>query len=70
MKKLRQIQIAEKLGISQAMVSLILAGKRPITWPLAVKLSDLFPGKSLRQWKEAGPDDLMKALRTLTLGDE
>jgi plasmid maintenance system antidote protein VapI len=65
MMKIKQKHISKQLGISQTMVSMILAGKRPVTWPLAVKLSELFPGKSLMQWKESGPDDLMKAFRSL-----
>jgi plasmid maintenance system antidote protein VapI len=62
--KLKQKYISQRLGVSQTMVSLILAGKRPITWPLAEKLSDIFPGRSVREWKYAKPVEVKKAFLT------
>jgi len=59
--KIKQKHISRHLGISQAMVSMVLTGKRPVSWPMAVRLAEMFPGKSLAQWKDAEPDDLRKA---------
>ena len=48
------------LGYHASTISLFKSGKRKISWPLAAKLCELFPGKSLKEWKEAGTDDLCR----------
>jgi plasmid maintenance system antidote protein VapI len=63
--KLKQKNISRILGVSDAFVSMILNGKRDISWPLAARLSEMFPGKTTQQWKEATPDDLRRAFAQL-----
>ena len=60
-----QDQISQMLGISQSAVSLIMSGKRAVTWPVAVKLAALFPGKSITEWKKAQPEDIRRAFLLL-----
>lgn len=64
--KATQQQIAEALSVSQAFVSMVLSGKKPISWPMADRLNELFPDKSIKQWKQATPDDLRRAFAKLT----
>lgn len=65
MKKFTQPQIAQTLGVSQSFVSQLLTEKKKVSWPLAEKLSDLFPGKTIQQWKRATPEDLKQAFEQL-----
>jgi plasmid maintenance system antidote protein VapI len=60
-----QMEIAEILGIHQSEVSRLLNGKIPVRWPLAEKLADLFPNKSLREWKYATPGQIKRAFSFL-----
>jgi len=57
---MKQKQISIILGIHQSDVSRILSGARKVSWPLAEKLADLFPGKSIREWKQATPEELRR----------
>jgi plasmid maintenance system antidote protein VapI len=61
MKKITHIKMAKTLGVSPAYVCQILTGKVSVSWKMADKLSELFPGKTLKQWKAAGPDDIRRA---------
>jgi plasmid maintenance system antidote protein VapI len=63
--KLKQKNISRILGASDAFVSMILNGKRAVSWPLAARLSDIFPGKTTQQWKQATPEDLRRAFAQL-----
>jgi transcriptional regulator with XRE-family HTH domain len=62
--KTTQQQIAEALNVTQAFVSMVLSEKKPISWPMADRLSNLFPNKSIKQWKNAHPDDIRRAFAT------
>lgn len=55
MKINTQIYHAKFLGISQAYMNLIYTGKKPVSWQLAYKLSNLFPQKNIEWWKFATP---------------
>ena len=46
-------------------LSMLINGERKISWPLAEKLADLFPGKSIRDWKNSGPEELKRAFGQL-----
>ena len=48
------------LGYSKSAISLWESGKRPVSSPLAEKLSILFPNKTWNQWKKATPKQLKK----------
>jgi plasmid maintenance system antidote protein VapI len=63
MKKLTQIKIAEILGVTPPYISELLSGKHPISWKIADKLSILFPGKSIKEWKSASPEDVKRAFK-------
>ncbi|WP_156887649.1 hypothetical protein [Desulfotignum balticum] len=63
--KIKQQHICKRYGLSPATVSLTLSGKRPVSWPLAVKLSEDFPAKTTQQWKDASPEDLRRAFAQL-----
>lgn len=56
-----QHDIGKILGCSQPTVNLILTGKRHVSWPLAASLAELFPGRTIQQWKKATPEDLKMA---------
>jgi hypothetical protein len=59
--KIKQKHICKRYGLSPAIVSLTLSGKRAVSWPWAIKLAEDFPGKTVVQWKEATPEDLKRA---------
>jgi plasmid maintenance system antidote protein VapI len=65
MKKITQNIIAQALDVSQPFINQILVGQKPISWKMAEKLSDMFPGKSLREWKHASPKELKQAFNQL-----
>jgi len=65
MTKTTQCIIAKTLKVSQPFISQVITGRKNISWPLAEKLSDLFPDKSIRQWKNATPKELKKAFSQL-----
>jgi len=62
---MKQKHIAEILRVSQPTINLVLTGKRKVSWPLAQKLSNLFPGKTIAQWKNASPEELRIAFSQL-----
>jgi plasmid maintenance system antidote protein VapI len=62
-----QEKISRVLGFSQPSINLVLTGKRAVSWPLAEKLADLFPGKTIQQWKSATPDELKRAFSLLEI---
>ena len=61
-----QQNIAKLLNVSQPFINQIMAGKKSVSWPLAEKLSDLFPGKTMREWKKASPEDIKRAFKQLS----
>jgi plasmid maintenance system antidote protein VapI len=63
--KLKQKNISRILGISQPLLSMVINGRRDVSWPLAVRLTELFPGKTIQQWKDATPEDLRRAFAQL-----
>lgn len=62
---MRQEKISKILEIHQSEVSRLLTGKRNVSWPLAARLSEMFPGKTTQQWKDASPEDLRRAFAQL-----
>jgi len=58
-------QISQQLGMTEQYLSMLINGERKISWPLAEKLADLFPGKSIRDWKNSGPEELKRAFGQL-----
>lgn len=59
--------IAKTLGISDVSVHYIVTGKRQISWPIAERLSGLFPGKNTSQWKRATPSEFLSAFEQLKI---
>ena len=59
----KQKEIAKALNISTSYMSLIFKGEKPISFPLAVRLSKIFPKKDIEQWKNAKPEELKKVFR-------
>jgi len=59
--------IAIALNLSDALVSRLLSGERKVSWPLAERLSKMFPGRSISEWKRANPTELKQALDQLSL---
>ncbi len=57
-------EISQRLGMTEQYLSMLLKGRK-VSWPLAEKLSDLFPGKTIQQWKKASPEDLKNAFAQL-----
>jgi len=53
--------ISTKIGITEQYLSMLLIGKRPVSWPLAKRLAELFPHRTIHQWKNATPDDIKQA---------
>ena len=64
--KLKQKQISKIMGTTDAYISMIFLGRRPVSWPMAERLSELFPGKSIKEWKKANPDEVRRAFSLLT----
>jgi len=62
-----QHEISKELGYSQTTINFILNGKRPISWPLAERLSKMFPEKGIREWKNSNIQDIRTALNQETL---
>lgn len=59
-------QISNSLGITEQYLSMLLKGRRKISWILAERLSQLFPGKSISQWKRVQPEELKKVFAQLS----
>lgn len=64
--KIKQKNIAKYLGVSETNVCFLFSGQRPVSWPLAEKLAEIFPGKSISQWKRAQPEELRQAFAQLS----
>jgi transcriptional regulator with XRE-family HTH domain len=64
MMKIKQKHIADILGISQPLMSMILRGERNITYGLAKKLNALTKIE-ITFWMEAQPDEIKRALSHL-----
>jgi len=62
---MKQKKISKYLGIDETLLSRLLTGKRQVSWPLAEKFSQIFPGKSISQWKRATPEELKQTFRSL-----
>ena len=62
---MKQKQISIILGIHQSDISRLLSGARRVSYPLAEKLSDIFPWKSMKQWRNASPDEIREAFSHL-----
>ena len=56
-------EIANTLKISESLASRLLSGERKVSWPLAERLSKMFPGKSISEWKRAEVTDLQQILK-------
>ena len=65
MKQITQIKMAETLGVTPAYISQILNDKLPLSWKLADKMAELFPGKTIKEWKNATPTQIRKAFSFL-----
>jgi plasmid maintenance system antidote protein VapI len=64
-----QNEIAHLLGVTQPAVNPVLTGKRPLSWKMAERMADLFPGKSLAEWRRATPEQIKKAFASLSVVD-
>ena len=64
-KAFTQKDFAEILKTHQSEINRVLKGKSPVSWPLAVKLVEKFPGRSLLDWKNAKPEDVKQAYKYL-----
>jgi hypothetical protein len=53
--------------ISQDRVSNLTRGKERVSWPFANDLAQEFPGKDVRGWKNATPEDLKRAFEQLNI---
>lgn len=62
---MKQRQIAPIMEISEQYLSMLLKNQRPVSWPLAVRLAELFPGRTVQQWKVATPEQLKAAFEQL-----
>jgi plasmid maintenance system antidote protein VapI len=54
-------QITRILGITEAYFSMLLTGKRKVSWPLSERLAKLFPARTIHQWHNATADDIKRA---------
>ena len=53
------------LGYDKSTISLFETGGREPSWPLAEKLCEIFPGKSIKEWKSASPNELKRAFNQI-----
>ena len=49
------------LGYHKSTISLFKSGGREPSWNLAEKLCEIFPGKSIKEWKQASPEEITRA---------
>lgn len=56
----RQEDFGAMLGIPQCRVSRLLNGAEEVSFPLAVKLDQLFPGRGIMGWKTAAAKDVQR----------
>ncbi len=59
-KAYTQEDFGQMLGIPQCRVSRILNGVEPVSFPLAVVLDGLFPGRGIVGWKNATGEDMTR----------
>jgi plasmid maintenance system antidote protein VapI len=59
--------IANILGITEQYLSMLLNSKREVSWIVASRLTGLFPGKTIQQWKNASPAELKQAFSQLPI---
>jgi addiction module HigA family antidote len=64
-----QTKLAEQLGVTSAIISLVLSGKQPISRPMAVKLSELF-GQTPGFWIDADIAQLKRMVDQWNPGPE
>lgn len=64
-KKYSQYDFAALLEIDPSRVSRLLNGIDPVSWPVAAKLSQLFPGRDVIGWKNATKEDLNRLYQQL-----
>ncbi len=62
--------ISITIGVTEQYLSMLLNGQRKISWPMAERLTELFPGRTIQQWKKATPDDLKRAFAQLKPNNE
>jgi len=60
-------EISQQLGMTEQYLSMLLSGERKISWPLAEKLTELFPGKSISEWKRAATEELKRAVAQIDM---
>jgi plasmid maintenance system antidote protein VapI len=58
-------EISNHFGISEQYLSMLFNGERKVSWNMAEKLSDLFPGKSISEWKRSNPEEFRAAFSQL-----
>jgi len=63
-KKQNEIKV---FGYHKSTISLFKSGRREVSWPLAEKLCETFPGKSIKEWKNATPEELKRAFSQLEI---
>lgn len=51
--------------INQVRISRMLSGSEQVSWPFASDLAHEFPGKDVRGWKQATPEELKRAFEQL-----
>ncbi len=61
---MKQLHIAKTLGISEPLLSMILSGKRNVTYPLAKRLNEL-TRIGIEFWMEAEPSELRAAMKRI-----
>jgi len=57
--------ISNLFGVTEQYLSMLLNNKRSVSWPLAERLSELFPCRTIQQWKKAKPEELKRAFAQL-----
>jgi len=62
MKTTTQTYQAQVIGILPPHLSMILNGKKKISWELAEKLSTIFPDTSLQWWRYANTEQIKNFL--------
>jgi plasmid maintenance system antidote protein VapI len=58
---MKQAEVAQKLNISQSLVSQILSGKRAVSKEFAIKMAEAFGGDPSK-WVFATPDEIRAEL--------
>lgn len=66
---MKQKDISKLLKIDESLLSRLLSNKRQVSWPLAERLSNFFPGRSISEWKRATPEELKAAFHSLNINN-